>query len=295
MPPCSDQWISWAAQIACVFEVLAEKPGNVTRTRDCSGLRIEQFLVSAAAIGPAFASASSASVGEMIRDGADHTKTLAGVNTNVGILLMLAPLAKAAALGEPFELRASLRRVLAGLTVEDSRLAFASIVKAAPHGMDTVEEGDIRDTEVSITLREAMGLARDRDTLAAQYVTDFEVVFDMGCAGLKRLLDEGRPLSQAVVQTYLTILASVPDTDIARKTDMDTARAISAEAAGALSLGGVFSEEGRRAVERFDQLTRDGNRLHNPGTTADLMAGALFALLLSSETPETVPALLARW
>ena len=294
MPPCSDQWISWAAQIACVFEVLAEKPGNVTRTRDCSGLRIEQFLVSAAAIGPAFASASTASVGEMIRDGADSTKTLAGVNTNVGILLMLAPLAKAAALGEPGELRSSLRRVLADLTVEDSRLAFASIVKAAPHGMDTVEEGDIRDTEVTITLREAMGLARDRDTLAAQYVTDFELVFT-GCAELERLLDEGRPLSQAVVQTYLTILASVPDTDIARKTDMDTARSISAQAAEALDLGGVFSAEGRLAVERFDQMTRDENRLYNPGTTADLMAGSLFALLLSRETPETVPALLARW
>ncbi|MGE4424776.1 MAG: triphosphoribosyl-dephospho-CoA synthase [Pseudodesulfovibrio sp.] len=295
MPPCSDQWISWAAQIACIFEVLAEKPGNVTRTRDCSGLRLEQFLVSAAAIGPAFGSASTASVGEMIRGGADYTKTLAGVNTNVGILLMLAPLAKAAALGEPSELRSSLRRVLAELTVEDSRLAFASIVKAAPHGMDTVEEGDIRDTEVTITLREAMGLARDRDTLAAQYVTDFELVFDMGCDELKRLLDEGRTLSQAVVQTYLTILASVPDTDIARKTDMDTARSISAEAAEALRLGGMFSEQGRLAVERFDRLTRDEKRLYNPGTTADLMAGALFALLLSYETPETVPALLARW
>ncbi|OIQ52414.1 triphosphoribosyl-dephospho-CoA synthase [Pseudodesulfovibrio hydrargyri] len=294
MPPCSDRWISWAAQIACIFEVLAEKPGNVTRTRDCSGLRLEHFLVSAAAIGPAFSSASAASVGEMIRDGADHTKTLAGVNTNVGILLMLAPLAKAAALGGSSELRASLRRVLAGLTVEDSRLAFASIVKAAPHGMDTVEEGDIRDTEVTITLREAMGLARDRDTLAAQYVTDFELVFE-GRAGLKRLLDEGASLSQAVIQTYLTILASVPDTDIARKTDTDTARSISAQAAEALGLGGVFSEQGRRAVERFDRLTRDEKRLYNPGTTADIMAGALFALLLSYETPETVPALLARW
>jgi len=294
MPPCSDQWISWAAQIACVFEVLAEKPGNVTRTRDCAGLRLEQFLVSAAAVGPAFGSASTASVGEMIRAGADHTKTLAGVNTNVGILLMLAPLAKAASQGDPADLRASLSRVLAELTVEDSRLAFASIVKAAPHGMDTVEEGDIRDTEVTITLREAMGLARDRDTLAAQYVTDFGLVFQ-GRDELKRLLDEGRPLSQAVVQTYLTILASVPDTDIARKTDMDTARSISAKAAEALKLGGVFSEQGRQAVERFDRLTRDENRLYNPGTTADLMAGALFALLVSYETPESVPALLARW
>jgi triphosphoribosyl-dephospho-CoA synthase len=274
---------------------LAEKPGNVTRTRDCSGLRLEQFLASAAAIGPAFAEASSSSVGGIIGKGVEHTRTLAGVNTNVGILLMLAPLARAAALYGPTDLRAGVARVLAELTVEDARLAYAAILKAAPHGLDTVEEGDIRDTAIDYTLREGMAMARDRDTLAAQYVTDFELVFETGLAGLVRLLDEGRTLSQAVVHVFLSILAAVPDTDIARKTDPATARTISERAAEALEAGSVFTAGGRAAVERFDALARDESRLYNPGTTADLMAGALFALLITRETPETIPALLARW
>jgi len=294
MTPCSDQWIAWAAQLSCFFEVLAEKPGNVTRTRDCSGLRLEQFMASAAAIGPAFVSASTSSVGEIIGKGVEHTRTLAGVNTNVGILLMLAPLAKAATLDGPDNLRGSLRRVLAELTVEDARLAYAAILKAAPHGLDAVEEGDIRDTAVDISLREAMGLARERDTLAAQYVTDFQLVFQ-GCEGLVEQLDRGRTLSQAVVHVYLSTLAAVPDTDIARKTDREQAAAISAKAAEVLAAGSVFTDQGRAAVARFDALVRDGQRLFNPGTTADLMAGALFAYLISRETPETIPALLARW
>ncbi|NDV19428.1 triphosphoribosyl-dephospho-CoA synthetase [Pseudodesulfovibrio sp. JC047] len=295
MPSCSDKWIAWAAQIACLFEVLAEKPGNVTRTRDCSGLHFEQFLVSATAIGPAFTAVSTSSVGELIRNSVESTKLLAGVNTNVGILLMMAPLAKAASLDDPANLRNAVRRVLAELTVDDARQAFAAIVKAAPHGMDTVEEGDIRNDNVDMTLLEAMKLAQHRDTLAAQYATDFELVFDVGCAGLKRFLAEGRSLSQAVVQVYLTILATVPDTDIARKTDVETARSISAKAAEVMGLGGVFTEEGREAAERFDQLIRDEKRLYNPGTTADLVAGSLFAFLVSEETPESMAALLARW
>jgi len=297
MPPCSDQWLSWAAQIACVFEVLAEKPGNVTRTRDCVGLSLEQFLVSATGIGPAFNSPSTSSVGEMIRDGVDFTKTLTGVNTNVGILLMLAPLAKAAALGcgSVEDLRRSLRCVLDELTVHDAQDAYSAILKAAPHGLDEVDEGDVRNSSIDMTLREAMELAKDRDNLASQYVTDFSLVFDMGYSELKRLFDEGRPLSMAIVQTYLTILASVPDTDIARKSDLETARRISMKALEVVELGGVFTEKGMRAVERFDELVRDEQRLFNPGTTADLMAGSLFVFLVCEATPETIPDILARW
>ena len=295
MAPCSDQWIAWAVQTACILEVLAEKPGNVTRTRDCSGLRIEQFMVSAVAIGPAFASASTSSVGEIIQRGAEYTKTLAGVNTNVGILLMLAPLAKAAAIGSPQDLRTSLRKVLSELTVNDAQLSYAAILKAAPHGLDTVEEGDLRNTTIDFTLREAMIMAKERDTLAAQYATDFPVIFDIGCAGLKKLLSEGCPLSQAIVQVYLTILAAIPDTDIARKAGIEKARAISVKASEVIELGGVFTEQGRMAVERFDALVRDKKRLFNPGTTADLIAGSLFAFLVSEETPESLPDLLARW
>lgn len=295
MESCSDRWIAWASQLACVFEAMAEKPGNVTRSKDCADLTFEQFMVSTVAVWPAFSNASTAGVGEMIHQGVAHTKTLVGANTNVGILLLLAPLAKAAARGHPKGLRAGVKQVLGGLTVADARLAFEAILRASPLGLDEVDEGDIRQSVIEFTLLEAMEMARDRDTLASEYVTDFSIVFEMGYPGLKRHLEEGRQLSEAIVQVFLSILAKVPDTDISRKTDRETAERISREAAGVLKSGGVFTEEGIRAAKRFDARIRDEKRLFNPGTTADLIAGSLFAFLVNDWTPERVPDLLARW
>lgn len=295
MKPCSDRWIAWATQLACIFEAMAEKPGNVTRTKDCANLTFEQFMASTTAIGPAFAQASQSSVGGMIHQGVEHTRILVGANTNVGILLLLAPLAKAASQGHPDGLRAALSQVLSELGVDDARLAYGAIVRAAPQGLDEVEEGDVRSTAIDFTLREGMALAKDRDTLAGEYVTDFAVVFEMGHPGLKDYLDQGRRLSGAVVQVYLDILAQVPDTDIMRKTGRETAEHVSRMAGEVVAQGGVFTEEGRLAVQRFDALVRDGERRLNPGTTADLMAASLFVLLVSDFAPDAIPDLLARW
>ena len=295
MVKAKSEWIGWAAQLACVFEVLAEKPGNVTRYRDCANLRLEQFMVSAVAVGPAFRPEPGDSVGGMILRAVTDTQLLAAVNTNVGIVLLLAPLALAAAQDDPGGLRVALGRVLRGLDQQDARQAFAAICKAAPQGLDEVEEGDVRTAAISFTLLEAMAMAKDRDSLAREYVTDFSIVFEIGLPCLTRLWAEGRRLSQAIVQTFLTILAAVPDTDIARKLDLQAAAAVSGEAARVLADGGVFSESGRQALALFDDRLRDGERRFNPGTTADLVTAVLFAFLITEMRAEAVPSLLARW
>ncbi|WP_428565215.1 MAG: triphosphoribosyl-dephospho-CoA synthase [Solidesulfovibrio sp. DCME] len=289
------EWIGQAAQLACIFEVLAEKPGNVTRSKDCARLTLEQFLVSAAAVGPAFAAGDGARVGDIIARAAGDTKRLAGVNTNIGIVLLLAPLIRAAARPHAQGLRAALGEVLRDLDVRDAQLAFRAIVAAAPQGLDEVAQGDVRTTPIDYTLRAAMAMARDRDSLASEYVTDFAIVFEVGLPCLTGLWASGSRFSEAVVQTFLTILATVPDTDIARKLDRAAAEGVSRQAAAALALGGVFTEDGRQAVARFDTALRDADRRYNPGTTADLIAAVLFAFLLTEAAPEMVPELLARW
>ena len=291
----TDAWIAWAAQLACIFEALAEKPGNVTRFKDCANLKFEQFMVSAAAIGPAFQEAASAPVGATILRAVTDTRRLAAVNTNVGILLLLAPLAKAAALGHPGGLREALREVLAGLSVEDARLGFQAIALAAPHGLGQAGCADVRGATVECTLLQAMDMARERDALAREYVTDYAVVFETGLPCLNALWDRGERFSDCVVQTFLTILSCVPDTDIARKTDQETAREISGHAASILAQGGVFSREGREALALFDTRLRDARRRFNPGTTADLVAGVLFAFCITRLGPDQVPQVLARW
>ncbi|MBW2338348.1 MAG: triphosphoribosyl-dephospho-CoA synthase, partial [Deltaproteobacteria bacterium] len=209
--------IVWAAQIACLLEVCAEKPGNVTRRKDFNDACFEDFVISAAAIGPAFRRAADATVGEIILRAVRATRRLVGGNTNLGIVLLLAPLAKAAGLDHSDELRLAVSSVLRNLTVDDARLTYEAIRLASPAGIATVQQYDVQETDVNITLREAMGQARDRDALAREYVTDFEITFEVGLNALQRILKQGAGMSEAVVQTFLTILTKIPDTLIARK------------------------------------------------------------------------------
>jgi triphosphoribosyl-dephospho-CoA synthase len=209
------------------------------------------------------------------------TRRWTRANTNLGIVLLFAPLAKAALSGSNAELRLNLKSVLLTLTYDDARAAYAAIRLAAPGGLDDAVEHDVRDETPAITLREAMAGAAQRDQIAAEYLNDFATIFELGLPALRAGLAKGAPTDQAIIQTYLEILAKVPDTLIARKCGMSTAREVSTEARAALTAGGVFSDKGRRVVGALDSYLRSRNHNQlNPGTTADLIAATLFAALL---------------
>ena len=87
-PPTADEVVQ-AAQIACLIEVSASKPGNVSRLYDFHDMHMEDFLLSAAAIGPAIHRAGRASVGEAVLRAVQDTKRLVRPNTNLGIILLL--------------------------------------------------------------------------------------------------------------------------------------------------------------------------------------------------------------
>jgi len=274
--------ISWAAEMACLLEVSAEKPGNINRRNDFNDSGFEDFIISAAAIGPAFRCAAQAPVGETILKAIRDTKRFVRVNTNLGIVLMLVPLAKAAGVAGFDALRPALGSVLRGLTVNDAHLAYEAIRLANPGGLGTVEQHDLKGADGQITLYEAMHLAQDRDSLAREYVTDFKITFEIGLTAFMTALKKGAAISEAVVQTFLSILAQVPDTLIARKKGMDIAIDISSQAAQILKYGGIFSSRGREEISQFDLALRDERHTLNPGTTADLIAAVLFVFLLEN-------------
>lgn len=288
--------IAWAAQLACLFEASIEKPGNVSPRMSFSDMRFEDFLTSAVAIGPALRDAGRATVGETIARAAADTRLLVAVNTNLGLILLLAPLAKAAA-GVPAGggLRNELAGVLRSLTVHDATLAYEAIRGAAPAGMGEIDRHDVHEREVTVTLREAMAAARERDSIAREYVTDCALTFSLGAETIQRRWRDGAGFSDAVQTAFLTILAETPDTLIARKNGVAVAEDVSRRAAHVLAAGGTASVAGRA---RFDALTRElGGRSHalNPGTTADIVAASLFVVLTEGGMLADVPDLTARW
>jgi len=295
MIPLTADKIGWAVQIACLLEASAKKPGNVTRVKDFLDSRFEDFMISAVAIGPAFRDAMHASVGETILRAVRDTKRLVNTNTNLGMVLLLAPLTKAAVLGHPKGLRAAVRQVLESLTVDDARMAYEAIRLTVPAGLGEVERYDVLESKIDITLREAMKLAQDRDTVAREYVTDFKTTFGLGFVTLQQLWEQGYRVSESIVQTFLTILAQVPDTLIARKNGLAVAEQVSRLARRVLETGGILKDRGLEKVRKFDLALRDKKHRLNPGTTADLMAAVIFVFLTEGHMLERFPDLIRRW
>ena len=189
-----------------MLEASAEKPGNITPSHDFDDTSYEDMLRSGIALGPELGRAGERGVGETVLAAVRASRGVAGANTNLGIALLLAPLARAALGGGP--LRERLGDVLRALTVDDARDAYAAIRLAGAGGLDEPVEHDVRD-EPRVTLREAMAAAAQRDTIASEYVTDHAVTFELGLPALADALGDGLRPRDAIVELALRLLAAV--------------------------------------------------------------------------------------
>jgi len=271
--------VAAAAQLACLLEASAPKPGNVSPSASFRDATFEDFLASAAAIGPAFATAGERPLGATIRAAVAATARWTQSNTNLGLVLLLAPLARAALQPGGTALRARLAAILADSTVADAREAYAAIRRATPGGLGRVDEQDVSASPTA-SLRDVMALARDRDAIAREYATDFRATFELGAPALRGALGSGLTWRDAVIETYLTLLAASPDTHIARKLGIDAAATVQRRARAVLEAGGVRSAMGREAIAQLDRELRDDGNTLNPGATADLTGAAIYVVLL---------------
>jgi triphosphoribosyl-dephospho-CoA synthase len=270
--------VAAAGQLACLLEVSAPKPGNVTPQHHFHDTRYEDFLASAVAIGPALAAAGEQPLGATVRLAIEATLRWTRSNTNLGIVLLLAPIARAA-----HRTRGGLRErvadVLAETTVTDAAEVYAAIRQARPGGLGSATSEDVA-ARPTVTLREAMGLAAERDAVAREYVTDFNLTFETGVPALLSARHDGLTWTDAAVEAYLALLDVAPDTHIARKLGAAEAALVSVRAREVRTLGGVRSDAGRQALARLDADLRDPRNRRNPGTTADLTCASLFVVIL---------------
>jgi triphosphoribosyl-dephospho-CoA synthase len=263
------------AQAACIWEATARKAGNVHRYCDFADSTYLDFLLSAAAIAPVLDQAAGRKVGVTIREAVLATRRVVAGNTNLGIILLLAPLA---AVPEGVALRAGLASILDQLDVEDARLAYEAIRLAVPGGLGKVAEQDIGEPPTA-TLRQVMALAAGRDLVARQYATNFTAVWDDGVPLLQERLEHGSGLEEAIIHAHLGLMARYPDTLIARKRGATETEESARRAQQVLQLGWPNTPAGGRALEDLDAWLRAAGNQRNPGTTADLIAASLFVML----------------
>ncbi len=263
------------ATLACLLEATAPKPGNVHRGADFADMTFTDFVVSAAAIGPAMERAAERGVGATVLEAIRATRRLVPVNTNLGTVLLLAPLA---AVPGSQRLDDGLPQVLAGLTARDAEDVYAAIRLAQPGGLGTAAEMDVAGVAPQ-SLLEAMGAAADRDMVARQYAEGFRHVLQTVAPWIVEGCAAGWPLTHAVIHTQLRMLVAYPDSLIARKCGSQTAERAAAIAHRVLQAGSPGDDAYFHELGELDfWLRSDGNR-RNPGTTADLIAAGLFVVL----------------
>ena len=268
--------IGQCATLACLLECSVPKPGNVHRGADFEDMSFYDFAASAAAIGPVMQAATvTGSVGRVVLSAVEATRVAVAKNTNLGTVLLLAPLAM---VPTSKSLPTGVAEVLGELTKEDASLVYEAIRVASPGGIGEVDEMDVQDAPPG-DLLVAMQAAAERDLVARQYANGFQEVLGVAVPWLGERLANGWALVDAVVGLHIHLMAEYPDSLIARKSGEAVAeesarRARQVEASGLPSTAAY-----QAAVADLDFWLRSDSKRRNPGTTADLIAASLFVAL----------------
>ena len=257
-----ERWI----QAACLLECLSPKAGNVHPGARFENLAVDDFLYSAGLVAPILAESHQRGVSQTILESVSVTSREVGQNTNLGIVLLLAPLA---AVPLSVSIREGIAQVIDSLDVADTERIYEAIRIAEPGGMREVEEQDLASAP-SLPVRAVMELAQDYDLNARQYANNFQDVIEFGLSALQDCLVEQSDVLPAIQRLHLKWMAQYPDSLIGRKCGPEVAEE-SAERAGHVLAAGT-----QAAFDQFDRWLRaEGNR-RNPGTSADLVAASLF-------------------
>lgn len=266
-----------AFKTACLSELEALKPGNVHIFADGHGMVVQDFIRSADAASQEIAK-PGLTVGQRIFFAVESTWMAIGCNTNLGIVLLAAPLIHAAFGSSQDTLAERLKAVLQALTVEDAAMTYRAILQASPAGLGESAQHDVHDVP-NVSLRDAMREAASRDRVALQYVSNYEDVF-RGAEVYRNAYKQWGWAAWATTVVYLDFLAEISDTHLFRKYGEEVARQVRDEAAYHRNL--LLAQENPKKYQRplleFDRNLK--SRGLNPGTSADLTVACLLLVEL---------------
>lgn len=254
-------------EAACLAELQAIKPGNVHVFADGHGMVVEDFVKSAHAAASVIA-LPELSVGQRVLQAVTATWQAVSCNTNLGIILLAAPLIHAAIHRQP------LSRVLRSLTVQDAADAFQAIVLASPAGLGSSPRHDVHGKPVA-TLLQAMQQAADHDRIAWQYAHDFQDILGLGLKRYTESFSRWENESWATTATYLGFMAAFPDSHLVRKYGLPLALDVQQQARKFEMnlLAQANPKKYLGELLRFDGFLKQNGM--NPGTSADMTVATL--------------------
>jgi triphosphoribosyl-dephospho-CoA synthase len=265
-------------QQACEIELQAFKAGNVSVYADGHEMTVDTFRLSASVSAPAITNPAY-TLGEKIYYAVKMTREAVGCNTNLGIILLCAPMIQTLSqMTSADDFRTSLGSLLTSTTVNDAEWVFKAIALASPGGLGESESADVRSV-AKITLTEAMKIAQNKDRIALQYTTNFKDIFDFSLLRYNDAFQRWRDLNWSAVVAYTALLSHYPDSHIERKHGKQYTAWVQAEM---LKINDLLSttdhpQKYEAHIFKVDQAFKKSGI--NPGTTADLTVATLFVFL----------------
>lgn len=264
---------------ACEVELQAFKPGNVSVYAEGHDMTVADFRTSAEVSAKPLCNPDY-SLGEKIFYAVKATREAVGCNTNLGIILLCAPLIQAVGNMSPgLTLRQSLHQVLSTTTINDADWVFKAIALASPGGLGSSDQQDVNE-KPSVTLTQAMKIAGEKDRIALQYSTDYKDIFDFAVLRYNFWMNRWGNREWAAVAVYTELLSQFPDSHIERKYGTQYSEMV---ADRMTLLGNEFSktespEHIMPLLYRIDQELK--SERVNPGTTADMTVATVFCVFL---------------
>ncbi len=259
--------IAAAFRAACEEELAALKPGNVHVHAAGHGMTVDDFVRSAAAAAGPLCRAG-APLGERVLQAVTATRAAVGQNTNLGILLLCAPLAMAAEQG------VAPQAVVDRADRADAAALFGAIVLASPGGLGAAPRHDVR-APPTVALRVAMAEAAGRDSIARQYVTGFAEI--LAAARTYAAARERWKEFWAATALYLGFLAAHPDSHVQRKHGPAAAAEVQGQAQAFAARLDAGADPAALAPALLDWDTCLKRQGRNPGTGADFTVATIFA------------------
>jgi triphosphoribosyl-dephospho-CoA synthase len=264
---------------ACELDVTAFKPGNVSIYANGHDMTVADFRLSAKVSAQSVCNPDF-SIGEKIYYAVKATREAVHCNTNLGIVLLCAPLIQAASQTTPESgLRQTLTKMLTSTTIEDAEWVFKAIALASPGGLGKSELEDVNH-KPGVTLTEAMRIASPRDRIALQFLTNFKDIFDSGVLTYNAHFDKWGQENWAVVAVYAHFLSQYPDSHIERKYGSKYSRMVSSNMINVLNALSK-TENPEQLLALLFKIDQDFKSMGvNPGTTADMSVATVLTVLL---------------
>lgn len=268
-----------AVRWACVLEATAPKVGNVYPGRSFEDLRYSDFIAAAEIASETLGRSDGRLSQRMFRAVDDSTESN-GTNVNLGIVLLLGPLVEA---DRQFERegatercnktwRSAVHDVLSAFDGIDGQNLFRAIDRASAGGLGEVDSLDVHNTTGPVDIIEAMRLAESRDRIARQYVGGYVDLIESVAPVVSESIGKCGDVLTGISRAQIRLLSLEPDSLIARKNGVEVAIDVQRRA-------GQVDFDDPASVARFDDSLRSASPRLNPGTTADLIAAALYLLL----------------